>query len=100
MATNSTLEAFRSVAYALRDRYLPYHEGHLIWQTGKTGNDLMSTEYYLHLLHVHIKNLFIFLDYNLELPPWLCQPYVREPPQEYTQKIQVDESSTINCVYC
>ncbi|XP_018367613.1 PREDICTED: tRNA-dihydrouridine(16/17) synthase [NAD(P)(+)]-like isoform X1 [Trachymyrmex cornetzi] len=63
LATNSTLEAFRSVAYALRDRYLPYHEGHLIWQTGKT-------------------------DYNLELPPWLCQPYVREPPQEYTQKIQ------------
>ncbi|KAG5306893.1 DUS1L synthase, partial [Acromyrmex insinuator] len=63
LATNSTLEAFKSVAYALRDRYLPYHEGHLIWQTGKT-------------------------DYNLELPPWLCQPYVREPPQEYTQKIQ------------
>ncbi|XP_018310429.1 tRNA-dihydrouridine(16/17) synthase [NAD(P)(+)]-like isoform X1 [Mycetomoellerius zeteki] len=63
LATNSTLEAFKSVAYALRDRYLPYHEGHLIWQMGKT-------------------------DYNLELPPWLCQPYVREPPQEYTQKIQ------------
>ncbi|XP_018400673.1 PREDICTED: tRNA-dihydrouridine(16/17) synthase [NAD(P)(+)]-like [Cyphomyrmex costatus] len=63
LATNSTLEAFKSVTYALRDRYLPYHEGHLIWQTGKT-------------------------DYNLELPPWLCQPYVREPPQEYTQKLQ------------
>ncbi|XP_024888178.1 tRNA-dihydrouridine(16/17) synthase [NAD(P)(+)]-like isoform X2 [Temnothorax curvispinosus] len=63
LATNSTMEAFKGVTYALRDRYLPYHEGHLIWQTGR-------------------------IDYNLKLPPWLCQPYVREPPQEYTQKLQ------------
>ncbi|XP_012234613.1 tRNA-dihydrouridine(16/17) synthase [NAD(P)(+)]-like isoform X3 [Linepithema humile] len=63
LATNSTMEAFRSVACALRDRYLPYHEGRLTWQIEKT-------------------------DYNLELPPWLCQPYVRELPQEHVQKLQ------------
>jgi len=44
------MKAFKSVTYALRDRYLPYHEGHLIWQTGKTGNNFMSTEYYPHSL--------------------------------------------------
>lgn len=59
------MEAFKNVVYTLRDRYLPYHEGHLTWQTEKT-------------------------DYNLKLPPWLCQPYVREPPQEHIQKSQED----------
>ncbi|GAB1864072.1 tRNA-dihydrouridine(16/17) synthase [NAD(P)(+)] [Camponotus japonicus] len=65
LATNSSMEAFKNVVYTLRDRYLPYHEGHLTWQTEKT-------------------------DYNLKLPPWLCQPYVRESPQEHIQKSQED----------
>lgn len=47
------MEAFKSVTYVLRDRYLPYHEGRLIWQTGRTGNNLMSIEYYLHSLCLH-----------------------------------------------
>lgn len=63
LATNSTMEAFRGVACALKDRYLPYHEGHLTWREKNT-------------------------DCNLELPPWLCQPYVREPPQEHMHKLQ------------
>ncbi|XP_072751242.1 tRNA-dihydrouridine(16/17) synthase [NAD(P)(+)]-like isoform X3 [Anoplolepis gracilipes] len=63
LATNSSMEAFKKVVYTLRDRYLPYHEGHLTWQIEKT-------------------------DYNLELPPWLCRPYIREPPREHIQKSQ------------
>lgn len=49
------MEAFKSVTYALKERYLPYHEGRLIWQTGRTGNNLTprGREYYLHLLRSH-----------------------------------------------
>ncbi|XP_076286774.1 dihydrouridine synthase 1 [Lasioglossum baleicum] len=57
LAQNSTMESFRSVVYALRDRYLPYHEGRLAWHEQTN-------------------------DYNLKLPPWLCQPYVRSSPEE------------------
>lgn len=46
------MEAFKSVTYALRDRYLPYHEGRLIWQTEKTGNNLYI-EYYSHSLRLY-----------------------------------------------
>lgn len=31
------MESFKSVVYALRDRYLPYHEGRRTWQEGITG---------------------------------------------------------------
>lgn len=35
------MEAFKNVVDILKDRYLPYHEGRLAWQTEKTGNNLM-----------------------------------------------------------
>ncbi|XP_015437528.1 PREDICTED: tRNA-dihydrouridine(16/17) synthase [NAD(P)(+)]-like [Dufourea novaeangliae] len=56
LARNSTMESFRSVVYALRDRYLPYHEGRLVWRDETN-------------------------DCNLQLPPWLCRPYVRNSPE-------------------
>ncbi|XP_011505973.1 PREDICTED: tRNA-dihydrouridine(16/17) synthase [NAD(P)(+)]-like isoform X2 [Ceratosolen solmsi marchali] len=70
LAENSTMESFRNVVQALKDRYLPYHEGHLIW---RRNNE----------------------DYNLELPPWLCQPYVRHSPEEYINKIEANKFQTI-----
>lgn len=68
------MESFRSVVEALMNRYLPYHEGRLPWQQQEN-------------------------DYNLELPPWLCQPYVRDSPQDHLNKVEAKkielESKTI-----
>ncbi|KAK1118515.1 hypothetical protein K0M31_020508 [Melipona bicolor] len=70
LARNSTMESFRNVVYALRDRYLPYHEGRLIWQ-----EETIS-------------------DYNLKLPPWLCQSYVRHFSEENIQKLELEKIET------
>ncbi|XP_008212670.2 tRNA-dihydrouridine(16/17) synthase [NAD(P)(+)]-like [Nasonia vitripennis] len=69
LAQNSTMESFRSVVQALKDKYLPYHEGHLIW---RRENE----------------------DYNLELPPWLCQPYVRDSPEVHVSKVEAKRVQT------
>ncbi|XP_012251380.2 tRNA-dihydrouridine(16/17) synthase [NAD(P)(+)]-like [Athalia rosae] len=71
LARNSTMESFRGVVEALRARYLPYHEGCLSW-------DPQSS------------------DYNLKLPPWLCQPYVRDSPQEHLNKIEAKKMEQVN----
>lgn len=63
LGRNSTMESFRSVVDNLRKKYLPYHEGKLTWRP--------DTE-----------------DYNLKLPPWLCQPYVRSSPEEHINKLE------------
>lgn len=71
LATNSTMESFKSVVRALRDRYLPYHEGRLIWRDQSDR-----------------------LDYNLKLPPWLCQPYVRQFPEQRSEKSEAETEET------
>nr|XP_033331960.1 uncharacterized protein LOC117223657 [Megalopta genalis] len=67
LARNSTMESFRSVVCALRDRYLPYHEGRLAWHEQTN-------------------------DYNLKLPPWLCRPYVRSSPEEKESSLSTSET--------
>ncbi|CAD1470330.1 unnamed protein product [Heterotrigona itama] len=75
LARNSTMESFRNVVCALKDRYLPYHEGRLIWQEEIS-------------------------DYNLKLPPWLCQPYVRHFSEENIQKLELEKIETVSSFYC
>ncbi|KAF7395472.1 hypothetical protein HZH68_009522 [Vespula germanica] len=71
LATNSTMESFRRVVENVRDRYQPYHEGNRLWCEEKS-------------------------DYNLNLPPWLCQSYVRDSPQEHIDKIEAKKMEMKN----
>ncbi|KAL7292999.1 hypothetical protein TKK_0013448 [Trichogramma kaykai] len=63
LAQNSTMESFRTVVREIKNRYQPYHEGKVVWRGAKE-------------------------DYNLTLPPWLCQPHVRDSPEEHVNKVE------------
>lgn len=65
MATAMTIEAFREVVNSLREKYLPFHEGEKVWDGEPTENSV--------------------IDFNLAIPPWICQPYYRPPPAEHKQ---------------
>lgn len=62
-ATGSDLKEFRSTVMELKERYLPFHAGQKPW-TGVSDSS------------------------NLLPPPWLCQPYVRIPPEEHLKKME------------
>ncbi|KAL0272176.1 UNVERIFIED_CONTAM: hypothetical protein PYX00_005256 [Menopon gallinae] len=64
LASNGSVEEFRKVANTIRDRYEPYHEGRVVWKEGYSDS------------------------YDLVLPPWLCKPYVRPPPEDHLRKMQ------------
>lgn len=46
-------------------KYRPFHEGEAVWD-GEPTDDSVP-------------------DYNLSLPPWICQPYYRPAPEEHKQ---------------
>jgi tRNA-dihydrouridine synthase 1 len=68
MAQAMTIEAFREVVNHIRDKYRPFHDGEAVWD-GEPSEDYVP-------------------DYNLRIPPWICQPYYRTPPDEYKQMIE------------
>ncbi|XP_074106212.1 dihydrouridine synthase 1 [Cotesia typhae] len=68
LARFSTMESFRSVVERLKNRYLPYHEGKILWEQSSPPED-----------------------FNLVLPPWLCQPYVRDAPQVHIEKVSAKQ---------
>lgn len=57
---------FKMITTEIKDLYLPFHEGKLKWEQDTTENGSS----------------------NLILPPWLCQPYVRLPPEEHLKKVE------------
>lgn len=67
LATAQNLDDFKRVCVNVRDKYLPYHEGKIYIE-----NDESITR----------------IGFNLILPPWICQPYVRMSPEEHTRKME------------
>lgn len=63
-----SFEAFRAIVNHLGDKYRPFHEGSEVWDGEPTDDEVP--------------------DFNLKLPPWICQPYYRIPPAEHKQKLE------------
>ncbi|CAG4989542.1 unnamed protein product [Parnassius apollo] len=68
LATGQNLDDFRQVCINIRAKYLPFHEGRMNFQ-----DDEGITR----------------RGFDLILPPWICQPYVRISPEEHTQKMEL-----------
>lgn len=73
MAIAITFEAFREVVNHLATKYRPFHEGEAVWDGEPTNDDVP--------------------DYNLKIPPWICQPYYRMPPEEHKQLLEVKQKA-------
>ena len=65
LALSGSVQKFRSVVQYLEDKYRPYNEGTLKWEPEIVPGD-----------------------FNLKLPPWLCQPYFRASPEDHIQKLE------------
>ncbi|XP_060520134.1 tRNA-dihydrouridine(16/17) synthase [NAD(P)(+)]-like [Cylas formicarius] len=65
----NTMKQFREIVKKIQGLYEQYHNGVKLWE--KTTHSGTS---------------------NLALPPWLCQPYVREDPEDHLKKISEKET--------
>lgn len=72
LATAQNLEDFIKIVECLKNKYLPFHNGEQLYSQEIEG----------------IKETDEINDYNLKLPPWICQPYVRIPPSEHIKKME------------
>ncbi|CAH2073817.1 unnamed protein product, partial [Iphiclides podalirius] len=68
LATAQNLDDFRQVCIKIRDKYSVFHEGTINF----LDDDAITRQ-----------------GYDLILPPWICQPYVRISPEEHTQKMEL-----------
>lgn len=59
------MEQFRTIVNELKDMYERYHEGLKRWE----NTTVEGTQ-------------------NLVLPPWLCQPYIRDTPENHIKKVE------------
>lgn len=77
LATAQNLDDFRKVNMNIKNKYLPYHNGEMHFEDWENIS----------------RN-----DFNLILPPWICQPYVRMSPEEHTQKMELCKNQVIKYI--
>lgn len=65
MAIAHTIDQFRSGINRLKAKFEPYHNGEAVWVNQDNEQ----------------------IDYNLSLPPWICQPYIRMEPEKHIEYI-------------
>ncbi|XP_052864606.1 tRNA-dihydrouridine(16/17) synthase [NAD(P)(+)]-like [Anopheles cruzii] len=80
LAVCRSVPEFRSVVLELEQKYRPYHDGQLQWN-GEEQDEPAEEQ------QQKQEDLQEPPDCNLRLPPWLCQPYVRIPPEAHRQKL-------------
>lgn len=64
LGSASSVDDFCKVCFELKSRYEPFHLADKTWENTTENNT-----------------------FNLILPPWLCQSYVRIPPEEHLKKV-------------
>ncbi|XP_075159478.1 dihydrouridine synthase 1 [Haematobia irritans] len=69
LAVANNIEKFRDVVNKIQNKYEPYHEGQQVYEAEELDPSVVQEE----------------LAYNLALPLWLCQPYIRVPPEMHKQ---------------
>lgn len=69
LAVANTIDKFREVVRKIQTKYEPYHEGQDVYHMEEVDPSVVLED----------------LAYNLALPPWLCQPYVRVAPEMHKQ---------------
>uniref|UniRef100_A0A0N7ZBR3 tRNA-dihydrouridine(16/17) synthase [NAD(P)(+)] n=2 Tax=Scylla olivacea TaxID=85551 RepID=A0A0N7ZBR3_SCYOL len=72
LSKTSRVEDMIGVVEALRDRMSPYHTGEKAWEPDPASEQA-----------------------RLPMPPWLCQPYVRIPPEEHLKKVQESQQRAL-----
>lgn len=68
MAVSHKVDEFRKVVLELEAEFQPYHIGEKLFDFSEPTNGLQKSD----------ENSF-----NLSLPPWICQPYIRLEPDEH-----------------
>lgn len=68
LANAQSVEAFRTIVNTLQQKYKPIHDGDVTWNGESTETEET--------------------DCNLNIPPWICQPYYRIPPEDHKKKLE------------
>lgn len=70
LATSREDHQFRGVVSYLKEKYEPIHNGERPYVLEESIESLDED------------------DYNLQLPPWICQPYIRASPEAHKKTIE------------